>query len=121
MAAANASTFLGIQIETAGALAEVADIARLPDVDLLFVGPSDLSQVLGVPGDFDNPRCLEAIESVATACAEAGKPWESTPRPSTPKPCAAGDAGCSSSRRHPVLHTGIRAAKERYAAFFSGS
>ena len=74
-AAVNASTFIGVQIETAGALAEAAAIAAIPDVDLLFVGPSDLSQVLGVPGDFENPKCLEAIESIATASAQAGKPW----------------------------------------------
>src|SRR5271165_1924951 len=47
---ANASTFVGIQIETAGALASVAEIAAIPDVDLLFVGPSDLSQILGLIG-----------------------------------------------------------------------
>ena len=75
MAAANASTFLGIQIETAGALAGAAAIAAIPDVDLLFIGPSDLSQVLGVPGDFENSRCLEAIETIARTCAQANKPW----------------------------------------------
>src|SRR3954449_1873667 len=46
---ANADTFVGIQIETAGALASIAEIAAVPDVDLLFVGPADLSQLLGVP------------------------------------------------------------------------
>ena len=57
-AQANARHFVGIQIETAGALASVAEIAAIPDVDLLFVGPSDLSQVLGVTGEFENPKCL---------------------------------------------------------------
>src|SRR6516225_5055520 len=74
-ARANAETFIGIQIETAGALDSVAEIAAIPDVDLLFVGPSDLSQVLGVTGDFENPKCLRAIEGIAKACADAKKPW----------------------------------------------
>ena len=74
-ARANAETFLGIQIETAGALESVAEIAAIPDVDLLFVGPSDLSQILGVTGEFENPKCLKAIESIAQACQRAGKPW----------------------------------------------
>ena len=74
-ARANAETFIGVQIETAGASRRSAEIAAIPDVDLLFVGPSDLSQVLGVTGDFENPRCLEAIESIAQASAAAGKPW----------------------------------------------
>ena len=77
---ANANTFVGIQIETPSALASVAEIARVPDVDLIFVGPADLSQVLGVPGDFENPKCLSAIEGIARACADAGKPWGIVPR-----------------------------------------
>lgn len=123
MAEANASTFLGIQIETAGALAEAAAIAAIPDVDLLFVGPSDLSQVLGVPGDFENPRCLDAIESVARACAEAGKPWGVFSRgPEYAERMRAW--GCQLfvlTADTQVVHAGIRAAKERYAAFFSQS
>src|ERR1700744_4172388 len=35
---ANERTFVGIQVETAGAIASVAEIARVPDVDLVFVG-----------------------------------------------------------------------------------
>lgn len=118
--AANAATFVGIQIETARALESVAEIAAVPDVDLLFVGPADISQVLGVPGDFENPRCLSAIESVARACADAGKPWGIVPRGPDYAARMAG-WGC----RMFVLgfdihafHSGVRAAKERYAAFF---
>ncbi len=55
-ARSNAESFVGVQIETAGALESLAEIAAVPDVDLLFVGPSDLSQVLGVTGDFENPN-----------------------------------------------------------------
>ena len=98
VAAANASTFLGVQIETAGALAEAAEIAAIPDVDLLFVGPSDLSQVLGVPGDFENPRCFEAIESIARACARRASPGVSSPGGRSTRPgCATWAAGSSSS------------------------
>src|SRR5277367_6553350 len=79
-AKANAETFVGIQIETPTALAAVAEIAAVPDVDLLFVGPADLSQMLGVTGDFENPRCFDAIERIARACADARKPWGIVPR-----------------------------------------
>lgn len=120
VARANAETFVGIQIETAGALASAAEIARVPDVDLLFVGPADISQVLGVPGDFENPRCLEAIEGIARACAEAGKPWGIVPR--GPEYAARMRGwGCRmfvlGFDIHAV-HAGIRAAKQRYAAFY---
>jgi len=120
MAAANASSFVGIQIETAGALASAADIAAIPDVDLLFVGPSDLSQVLGVPGDFENPKCLDAIETIAQTCAKAKKPWGVFSR-SPGYAERMRDLGCRlfvvASDIH-TFHTGIRSAKERYAAFF---
>lgn len=118
---ANAETFVGIQIETASAIASVAEIAAVPDVDLLFVGPADLSQVLGVPGDFENPRCLDTIEQIARACAEAGKPWGIVPRGGEYAERMRG-WGCKmfvlAFDLHSV-HAGIRAAKERYAPFFA--
>jgi len=119
-AKANAETFVGIQIETPTAFAAVAEIAAVPDVDLLFVGPADLSQMLGVTGDFENPRCFDAIERIARACAEAGKPWGIVPRgPQYAERMR--DWGC----RMFVLgldihcfHAGIRSVKERHSSFF---
>ena len=117
---ANANTFVGIQIETASALASVAEIARVPDVDLIFVGPADLSQVLGIPGDFENPRCLAAIEGIARACAEAGKPWGIVPRGSDYAQRMRG-WGCQMFALafdiH-VVNAGLRAIKERYEPIF---
>jgi 2-dehydro-3-deoxyglucarate aldolase/4-hydroxy-2-oxoheptanedioate aldolase len=119
-ARANAETFVGIQIETAEALAAAGEIAAIPDVDLLFVGPSDLSQVLGVPGDFENPRCLEAIESLARACDAAGKPWGVFSRGPDYAVRMRG-LGCRlfvlAADLH-VVHAGIREVKNRYGAFF---
>jgi 2-dehydro-3-deoxyglucarate aldolase/4-hydroxy-2-oxoheptanedioate aldolase len=81
-ARANEENFVAIQIETVGAVAEVDEIAAIDGVDLLFVGPSDLSQALGVTGDLTHPRCLDAIDSVARACETNGKPWGAvTPNP----------------------------------------
>jgi 2-keto-3-deoxy-L-rhamnonate aldolase RhmA len=121
-AAANASTFIGIQIETASALEAAAEIAAVPDVDLLFVGPADLSQVLGVPGDFENPRCLEAIERIARTCADAKKPWGIVPRGSdyATRMRAWGCQMFVFGLDIHVVHAGIRAAKDRYAPFFTG-
>ena len=120
-AKANAETFVGIQIETAGAIASVAEIASIPDVDLLFVGPADISQVMGVPGDFENPKCLDAIERIANTCAEAGKPWGIVPRgPEYAERMR--QWGCQmfvAAMDIHVVHAGIRAAKDRYAALFT--
>jgi 4-hydroxy-2-oxoheptanedioate aldolase len=118
---ANAEIFIGVQIETAGALASLKDIAAIPDVDLLFVGPSDLSQVLGVTGDFENPKCLEAIENLARVCADAGKPWGIFSRgPEYSERMQRW--GCQlfvlGADLH-VVHAGVRSLKERYASFFA--
>jgi len=120
-AKANAETFVGIQIETAGAIASVAEIASIPDVDLLFVGPADISQVMGVPGDFENPKCLDAIERIADACTKAGKPWGIVPRgPEYAERMR--QWGCQmfvAAMDIHVVHAGIRAVKDRYAALFA--
>ena len=70
---ANDSTTVVIQIETAGALNGVTAIADEKWVDVLFVGPNDLSQALGVPGHYDDPRYVAAIEKVASVARDAGK------------------------------------------------
>jgi 2-dehydro-3-deoxyglucarate aldolase/4-hydroxy-2-oxoheptanedioate aldolase len=119
-AQANAQTFVGIQIETAAAIASAAQIAAIPDVDLLFIGPADLSQVLGVPGDFENPRCLETIERIARVCAEVGKPWGIVARGAdyAARMAAWGCRMFVLALDIHVVHAGIRVAKERYAAIF---
>jgi 2-keto-3-deoxy-L-rhamnonate aldolase RhmA len=72
---ANRRAFVAIQIETAEAVAEVEEIAKVPGVDMLFVGPADLSQALGIPGQFEHPKLWEAVSKVAKACQAAGIPW----------------------------------------------
>jgi 2-keto-3-deoxy-L-rhamnonate aldolase RhmA len=65
-------SLLGIvQIETAPALHNVAEIASIPGVDVLFVGPSDLSMALEIPGQFDHPTLLEAFDAVIAAARDA--------------------------------------------------
>ena len=73
MAAANRESLVVIQIETVGALAEIDEIAALPGVDIAFVGPTDLSIALGVPGMVTSPTIIAAIERVAQSCRAAGK------------------------------------------------
>ncbi len=72
---ANEKVFVAIQIETLGSLEQADAIAALDGVDLLFVGPADLSQALGVTGDLFHADCLAAIDAVATACRRHGKTW----------------------------------------------
>ena len=62
-----------VQIESVGALREADEIAAIDGVDVLFVGPADLTHSLGVPGRFDDDRYLAALKSVVDACAAHGK------------------------------------------------
>lgn len=68
-------TFVAIQIETLQSVEEADAIAAIDGVDLLFVGPSDLSQAYGVTGEFFHPDCLAGIDKVAAACRKHNKPW----------------------------------------------
>jgi 2-dehydro-3-deoxyglucarate aldolase/4-hydroxy-2-oxoheptanedioate aldolase len=62
-----------VQIESAGTVADADAIADLDEVDVLFVGPADLTHNLGVPGQFDDPRYLDALRTVVDACVAHGK------------------------------------------------
>jgi 2-dehydro-3-deoxyglucarate aldolase/4-hydroxy-2-oxoheptanedioate aldolase len=62
-----------IQIESRSALEHAPEIAVIDGVDVLFVGPTDLSHSLGIPGRFDDPVYLAALERVATAAEAADK------------------------------------------------
>ncbi len=62
-----------VQIESAKALGSIDEIAAIDGVDVLFIGPLDLSFDLGVPRDFKNPKFIEATEKVVNAAKKAGK------------------------------------------------
>jgi 2-keto-3-deoxy-L-rhamnonate aldolase RhmA len=65
---ANAETFVGVQIETREALEHVDDIAAVDGIDLLFVGPTDLTLSLGLVDDRTNPKVREAMRRVVDVC-----------------------------------------------------
>jgi 4-hydroxy-2-oxoheptanedioate aldolase len=72
---ANEETFLVLQIEDKEAVDCVDEIAAVDGVDILFVGPGDLSLSYGVPLQFDHPRLQEAVKKVADAARKHGKWW----------------------------------------------
>ncbi len=69
----NERTVVAVQIETPGALDDVGSIAALPGVDVLFVGPNDLTQALGIPGRIDDRRYLDALAKIATTAHDNGR------------------------------------------------
>lgn len=114
---ANRESFVAVQIETAQAVEEVDAIAAIDGVDLLFVGPSDLSQALGVTGDIMHEKCLAAVDQIAAACRAHGKHWGAV----TPSPEYASllvDKGCtliSPTNDVKLVTSGLAAVKERFS------
>ena len=71
---ANRNTMLIPQCETAGCLEHIEEIVAIEGVDGIFIGPFDLSIALGIPGRFDDPRHIAAVERVRLSCERANKP-----------------------------------------------
>jgi 4-hydroxy-2-oxoheptanedioate aldolase len=78
MSTANNETFLMLQIEDVEAIDEIDAIAEIEGVDIIFVGPADLSHSMGIPGDIKNPKIKAVIKRVVDACQRNGK-WSGTP------------------------------------------
>jgi 2-keto-3-deoxy-L-rhamnonate aldolase RhmA len=70
---ANENSLVVVQIETPAAVAVADEIAAIEGVDVLFVGPLDLSVNLGHPADFAHPDVVAAFEHVIAACERHGK------------------------------------------------
>jgi 4-hydroxy-2-oxoheptanedioate aldolase len=72
-AQANRDLLVCVQIEDKEALGNIGEIAAVEGVDVLFVGPSDLSQSLGYPGQSGHPVVKEAINGAFAAIAASGR------------------------------------------------
>ena len=62
-----------MQIESPRAVMAAPEIAAVDGVDVLFVGPTDLSHAMGIPGRVDEPAYHEAVAAVGRAARDAGK------------------------------------------------
>jgi 4-hydroxy-2-oxoheptanedioate aldolase len=119
----NEEAFLALQIEDREALDHVEEMAAVKGVDLLFVGPADLSISLEVPLKFDHPSMRAAIDRVANATVKAGIWWGTT----TSSAAAAQQALDRGARMvtcandHFLLVDGLRNAYHEFAGISIGS
>lgn len=117
---ANRDTFVVVQIETLGALDQVDAIAAIDSIDMLFLGPADMSQALGHIGQPNHPSVWEAIERIEAACRNHGKHWGTVPAgPEYASRCV--DHGCrmlTMANETLALRRGIETLKDTYAMFF---
>ncbi len=70
---AEAHTLGILQIETASVLPDLDEIVKLRGVDLLFLGPADLTLALGIFGQYDHKLYLDAVRKTVSAATNAGK------------------------------------------------
>ena len=61
--AANDATLIAIQLEEQAAIDNIDELLKVDDIDVFFIGPSDLSQSMGHPGNPKAPSVAEAIDS----------------------------------------------------------
>jgi 2-keto-3-deoxy-L-rhamnonate aldolase RhmA len=73
LAAANRRTTVFMQIETAEGVENADAIAALDGVDCLWIGHFDLTCSLGIPGEFEHPRFVDAVKTVTKAVKKHGK------------------------------------------------
>ncbi|MBN1936901.1 MAG: 2-dehydro-3-deoxyglucarate aldolase [Anaerolineae bacterium] len=89
----NRETLVCVQLEEVEALQNIDEILRVKGVDVFFVGPSDLSQSMGYPGQTSAPPVQAAIDAAFEAIVRAGK--------------VPGSAGSTEATRH-YLQMGCR-------------
>ena len=81
VAEAASRLLLMCQVETASGADAAAEIAAVPGVDLLFIGPYDFSAALGFPGEPDHPQVRARIEAIEAACRASCVPVGGIPTP----------------------------------------
>jgi 2-keto-3-deoxy-L-rhamnonate aldolase RhmA len=62
-----------VMIEHIDAVNNLEEILTVPGIDGFIIGPYDLSTTMGIPGRFEDPRMVEAIEKIRTISSALGK------------------------------------------------
>ena len=67
---ANNETMIIAHIEGVEGINNLDEILSVPGIDVIFIGPYDLSQSLGIPGEVNNPLVTEKMKEVVLKCKE---------------------------------------------------
>ena len=73
VAAANETTLIAVQLEDREAMENIDELLKVDEIDVFFVGPSDLSQSMGHPGNPKAPAVAQAIDSSFRKMLAAGR------------------------------------------------
>jgi len=69
---ANREALIVVQIESQIGVENADTILAFEGIDAVMIGPFDLSQSMGIPGEMDNPRLQDACRRVIEACQNNG-------------------------------------------------
>lgn len=73
MRSANDRVIVICQIESPETVENIDEITSIPGVDGVLIGPNDLSQHMGIFGEYQHPRMVEAMKNVAASARKNGK------------------------------------------------
>ncbi|MEG4485340.1 aldolase/citrate lyase family protein [Microcoleus sp. D2_18a_B4] len=69
----NEESLVVIHVEGKGGIDNLAEIVTVPQVDVIFLGPYDLSQSIGIPGQVRDPRVIDMMQEAVQTIRKAGK------------------------------------------------
>lgn len=69
----NEDAILMTQIESQAGVDNIEDIMAVPGIDVAFIGPNDLTQSLGISGQFDHPKFISALDRIMSAAKKNNK------------------------------------------------
>ena len=70
---ANRETMILTQVETMEAVENLNDMLTIPEIDVIFIGPTDLSSAMGYPGQVKRPEVQQMIDKLVEEIHAAGK------------------------------------------------
>jgi 4-hydroxy-2-oxoheptanedioate aldolase len=91
---ANADSAVVLQIEGTDGIASLDRILQVPNIDCIFVGPFDLAQSLGIPGEVTSPRVVDALKDIVKRAHQRG--------------IAVGNFSVSPEQAHRDINIGVR-------------
>jgi 4-hydroxy-2-oxoheptanedioate aldolase len=69
----NQESLIVVHIEGKRGIDNIQEIVSVPHIDVIFLGPYDLSQSLGIPGQVRDPRVIELMKTGIQTIRNAGK------------------------------------------------
>ncbi len=68
----NREVLVAVKVESGRGIENIEEIASVPGLDAILIGPTDLSATLGIPGQTGHPEVIDAIERTLAAAKASG-------------------------------------------------